>query len=117
MKNYIDGITGQILKEDSIIGSNVRTIKLKGDNYDMVRALLYIVNPDSYNDNSKIGEGGFMCFYTDEEYDRTTKMLKSFGLNFTDNEINNSSKKDENSYPNGGLSPYPSNKDIFRPEI
>lgn len=115
--NYIDGVTGQLLTEESIIGSNVKTIKLGGDNYDMMRSLLYMVNPDSYVNNSSIGEGGFMCFYNEDEYDRTTKMLKSFGLSYEEQDINNSKNNNQNSFPKEIPSPYPSNKNIFKPEI
>lgn len=115
--DYIDGITGELLTEEAVIGSNVKTIKLSGDTYELMRSLLYIVNPDNYSNNSSIGEGGFMCFYTDEEYERTTKMLKSFGLKFGDASINNSKNDDNEGYTGDVKSPYPSNTDIFKPQI
>lgn len=115
--NYMDGITGKLLTEEAMIGSNVKTIKLSGDVYDLTRTLLYIVNPDNYVDNSSIGEGGFMCFYTDEEYDRTTKLLKQFGLKYADTSINNSKNDDDEGYTGDVKSPYPSNTNILEPEL
>ena len=115
--NYIDGITGQLLTEESVVGSNVKTIKLAGDVYELTRTLLYIVNPDNYVDNSSIGQGGFMCFYTDEEYERTTKMLKQFGLSYSDTSINNSKNDDNEGFTGDVKSPYPSNTNIFEPKL
>lgn len=114
MSNYFDGVTGQLLTEEAIINSNVKTIKVNGDTYDMLRAMLYMASPDSYVDNSS-GEGGFMCFYDQEEYNRTTELLTKFGMKWHDQAINNSNPKNKDSSTSDTTSPYPSNNGIKKP--
>lgn len=115
--NYIDGVTGQILTENSLIKNNTKNITVDGDAYQMMRTLLYISNPSSYADNSTVNaEGGIMTFYTDEEYDATTKIMKKLGIKFKDSAINNA-KDDKNNNPEVIPSPYPSNKEVKKNRV
>lgn len=110
---HIDGVTGQILTEAALIKNNTKNIIVDGDAYQIMRTLLRIVNNDSYSDNSTISsEGGVMTFYTPEEYEQTTKLMKKIGLKFKDTEINNAAKDPNNDVEKNPKSPYPSNNGI-----
>ena len=112
MNKYYDGITGELLTEEAVIGSNVKTISIGDNNYDIMRTLLYIVNPDNFANNTNMGDNGFMCFYTDEEYERTKAMLKKLGHSFKDETLNNNKVTEKDLAPDV-KSPYPSNSSIF----
>lgn len=115
---YIDGVTGEILNESALIKNNTKNIIVDGDVYQIMRTLLKICNPDTYTDNSTISsEGGIMTFYTPEEYEQTTKIMKKMGLKYSDTSINNAKKDPNNDVSEKQMSPYPSNNGIKKNRV
>lgn len=107
MRKLMNIVEGKQLNEEAILASNVKTIQIEANPAGIMQAVLYLVNPDNYQNNSTVGDNGLMSFTNEEEFERTTKILKQFGVKFKEQNVNNADTTFNN--PENTRSPYPGN--------
>lgn len=89
-----------------------RMIRIDPNVYKLMRALLFIANPEAYENNSNHDDAGMMVFGDEITYKETTEKLKSFGIPFKDDTEADVKTADGELMPDkeGQISPYPNNK-------
>lgn len=89
-----------------------RMIRIDPNVYKLMRALLFIANPEAYENNSNHDDAGMMVFGDEITYKETTEKLKSFGIPFKDDTVKDVKTVDGELMPDkeGQISPYPNNK-------
>lgn len=97
------------LFEAGLVPNKDLTIRIDPDVYKLMRALLFISNPDSYVDNNPHGDSALMVFNDPISYNETKKKLKAFGIPFYDDTPEDMKTCDGELMPqqDNNVSPYP----------
>lgn len=109
MRQMMDIVEGkEIVQEKAILASNVKTIQVEENPAGIMQAIMHLINPDKYENNSTVGNNGIMSFYTQEEYDETVRVFKRFGIKFKEEGVNNADG--DYNIPDNTKSPYAGNE-------
>ena len=121
--------------EESTVSSNMRSImkiteagllpyapmmiRIDPNVYKLMRALLFIADPDSYKDSDDHDGSGMMIFNDKITYEETTRKLKEFGIPFTEDGRKDLETGDGELMPTTdyNVSPYPNNQNSKKTAI
>lgn len=94
-------------------------IRIDPDVYKLMRALLFIANPEAYENNNKHDDAGMMVFNDKITYETTVKRLKEFGIPFKDDSTDDVETIDKELMPStdNNVSPYPNNQNSKKPSV
>lgn len=94
-------------------------IRIDPDVYKLMRALLFISNPEAYENNNKHDDAGMMVFNDKITYQETIRKLKAFGIPFKDDSTTDVETVDGELMPKTDwvVSPYPGNQNSNKPKL
>lgn len=104
----------QIMKitEAGLLPNAPMMIRIDPNVYKLMRALLFIANPEEYENNNGHDDAGMMVFTDKITYDETTRKLKEFGIDFVPDNRKDVETIDGELMPetDNNVSPYPNNQ-------
>lgn len=105
------------LKEEAILQTTAKSIKIDGSVYELYRVLQAVADPANYEDNSDIATNGIMLFNDEEEYKRATDVLKKMNIPYEDQGLNNSHSAEYDARTANNVSPYANNGQVKKKRI
>ena len=105
--------------ENGLLQAPEYVLRLEPNAYKLMRCLLFLANPDLYQDDNSQDSDGIMTFNDKITYNETKEKLKQFGMPFVDQTGKVSKTKDhELDYSNqNNISPYPKKAPLKRKKI
>lgn len=107
------------ITEAGLLPDAPRMIRIDPDVYKLMRALLFIANPEAYQNNNSHDDAGMMVFGDDITYKETTEKLKAFGIPFKEDTKKDIETNDGELMPHTdwAVSPYPGNQNSKKPAV